>query len=157
MKYRAAFKPVLVLTLSTALLASCGGSKLNPFNWFGRSKAETVNAMDVAVLADPRQMVDTVKSFKIDRTPGGAILRVVGLPPTQGYWDAELVAQNEGQPVKGVLTFEFRIEQPTGFERAGTPTSREVVVAHYITNNSLNGVRTIRIRGARNARSIRRR
>ena len=145
------------MTLSAALLAGCGSSKLNPFNWFGGSKSEKVDVLDYEVARDGRQMVDQVLSFKIDRTPGGAILRAVGLPPTQGYWDAELVAQNDGKPEKGVLTFEFRIEEPTAFERTGTPVSREVVVAYFITNNSLTGVRSIRIRGVRNARSVRRR
>lgn len=157
MRNRAVFKPLIVLTISAALLAGCGSSKLNPFNWFGGSKSEKVDVPEYEVSRDARQMVDQVLSFKIDRTPGGAILRAAGLPPTQGYWNGELVAQNDGKPEKGVLTFEFHIEEPTTFERVGTPISREVIVAYYITNNSLAGVRSIRIRGLKNARSVRRR
>ncbi len=157
MKNRAVFKPFIVLTISAALLAGCGSSKLNPFNWFGGSESEKIDVPEYEISRDARQMVDQVLSFKIDRTPGGAILRVVGLPPTQGYWNGELVAKNEGKPEKGVLTFEFHIEEPATFERAGTPISREVIVAYYITNNSLVGVRSIRILGTKNARSVRRR
>ncbi len=157
MKNRAVFTPVIALGLSALLLSGCGSSKLNPLNWFGGSKEETVAVMDNSVLTDNRPLVARVTSFKIDRTPGGAILRAVGLPPTQGYWDAELVAENDGKPEKGVLSFQFHIQKPYDAENAGPPKSREVVVAYFITNNSLQNVRKIRIRGAQNARTVRRR
>ncbi len=149
--------PIAALILGTLVLTGCA-SKLNPFNWFKRGSQEETLAADFnpKVIVDGRQLVDQVTVLTIEKTPGGAIIHAVGLPPTQGYWDAELLAENAEKPVNGVLTYQFRIQQPPGFERESTPQSREVVVGHFVSNSKLQGVRQIRVLGARNARSSRR-
>lgn len=149
--------------LTALVLSGCSGgsgsgsSKLNPFNWFGRSKQEkTLTPVEIAATTDPRTLVDQVARMSVDRTPGGAIIRATGLPPTQGYWSGELVPENSEQPVKGVLTYRFVVAPPTGFEPTSTPQSRELVVARFVSAQKLEGVRQIRVLGARNARSSRR-
>ncbi|HBN32026.1 MAG TPA: hypothetical protein DD416_12575, partial [Rhodobacteraceae bacterium] len=94
---------ILILTF----LAACGGqrsgsssSSLNPFNWFGRAKEQRI-AVDRKVIVDPRGMVSEVISLKVDRMPGGAIISAVGLPDTQGYWEAVLTPINGEKPDKG--------------------------------------------------------
>ncbi len=145
---------IATLLLSALLVTGCA-SKFNPFNWFKRSTNETVQVAPGQVL-DTRGLVDQVTSLQIEQTNGGAIIHAVGLPPSQGYWDAELVAENDEKPVKGVLTYRFRIEKPYEFKRASTPTSREVVVGHFVSNIKLQGVTSIRVLGTKNARSSRR-
>ena len=145
---------IATLLLSALLVTGCA-SKFNPFNWFKRSTNETVQVSPGQVL-DTRGLVDQVTSLQIEQTNGGAIIHAVGLPPSQGYWDAELVAENDEKPVKGVLTYRFRIEKPYEFKRASTPTSREVVVGHFVSNIKLQGVTSIRVLGTKNARSSRR-
>ncbi len=149
--------PIAAILLGTLVLTGCA-TKLNPFNWFKRgSTEETLTVLpDPTVINDNRALVQQVVSLSVEKTPGGAIIRATGLPPTQGYWDAELIAENGEKPVKGVLTYQFRIEQPIDFQRVSTPQSREVVVAHFASNIKLQGVNQIRVVGAKNARSTRR-
>lgn len=147
--------PIATLLLSAVLITGCA-SKFNPFNWFKRSTNETVRQVAPGQVIENRGLVDQVIFLQIEKTNGGAIIHAVGLPPSQGYWDAELVPENGEKPIKGVLTYKFRIEQPYEFKRASTPTSREVVVGHFVSNIKLQDVSSIRVLGTRNARASRR-
>jgi hypothetical protein len=142
--------------LITLILAGCGGfrdSKLNPFNWFGRSEEAEKVALPV-VPDDPRGLVATVLTLNVEETAGGAIIRATGLPPTQGYWDAELVAQPVDE--NGRLVLEFRIFPPIERKAVSTQVSREVVVALFLSNIKLDQVSEIIVQGATNARATRR-
>ncbi len=147
------------LTLS---LAGCGGgfSSLNPLNWFGQAEeVPRITEADTAAgveKPDPRPLVAQVVGLEIARTPGGAIITARGLPPTQGWWDGELVPANGETPVSGTLSYDFRIVPPPVARRVGPPRSREVVVAHFVTTRGLEGVRAIEVRGRVNALIVRR-
>ena len=152
-------KRIFFLIMIGLVVTSCArirDSRVNPFNWFGgdRSQAVTVERTEVI---DYRNLVEQVTSLKVERQPGGAIVKVRGLPQTQGYWDAELVPLNEGEPVKGTLSFEFRVAPPLpGANAVSTVQSREVVVGLYLSDFKLDGVRSIEVIGAQNRRSVRR-
>jgi hypothetical protein len=90
----------------------------------------------------------------VEPIPGGAVVRARGVTPTQGWWDAELVARDVDE--KGVLVYEFRLVPPTGQTDVNTQQSREIDVAIYISDVKLAAVREIVVQGARNARSVRR-
>ena len=90
------------------------------------------------------------------RQPGGAIVRATGLPPTQGWWDASLVAENSGLPVDGVLTYRFVVDQPREATRVSTQQSREVTAAAYLSDIKLEGISQIVVLGAENSQSSRR-
>ncbi|WP_245875317.1 hypothetical protein [Tabrizicola aquatica] len=148
-------RPVLLLTLC-ATLAGCGGfrdSRLNPFNWFGRSEPRETIVLPEQV-RDQRPLVETVVSLVVEPMPGGAIVRARGLAPTQGFWAAELVAAETDQ--QGVLVYEFRILPPTGPADVNTPRSREIDVAVFVSDYKLDQVGEIVVQGATNARSARR-
>jgi hypothetical protein len=137
-------------------LAACGGfrdSKLNPFNWFGKSEEVEKVAMPAAPV-DQRGLVQQVLTLQVEEVPTGAIVRATGLPPTQGYWDAELVAQPVDE--NGRLVLEFRVFPPIKAARAGSQPSREVVVATYLSAYKLESIREIVVQGATNARAARR-
>ena len=150
--------PITSVLLSAFLLASCGdgggsfGSGLNPFGWFKSSnRGKTLDARDLPRLPeDPRGLVDQIITLKVERAPGGAIIRATGLPPTQGWWDGELKPMNGEQPVNGALVYRFVIAPPPGFEPVSTPRSRMVVVARFVSDKKLEGVRRIIVQGARN-------
>ena len=156
------------LSLTLALIAATslsacgfGQSRLNPLNWFGRSKevpvasapATTTNGTPVKDEVD-RQLVQSVTSMSVEPYPGGAIITATGLPPSQGWWKAELVAL----PVddKGVLVLEFRVAQPPEPWPAGTEWSREITAGYSLSNIKLQNISEIVVQGATNARASRR-
>lgn len=148
------------LLIGALTLSACGRvaeSRLNPFNWFGRSEAAPaatpVPAAD-AVPEDGRLTVAEVTGLEVTRTPGGALVVARGLPPTQGWWDAELMALNDGVPVDGVLTYAFRVAQPPESRRVSTPQSRELTAGVFLSDQSLDGVRRIVVQGTANSRSV---
>jgi hypothetical protein len=152
----------LALSLALGACATVRESRFNPLNWFGRSEARaTASVAEDAYArpADPRPLVDQVTAMAVEPIPGGAILRATGLPPTQGFWEAELVAVEgtEEAPIEeGVLVFDFRLSPPPYSARPGTEPSREVEVATYLTLNDLDGITGILVRGARTERITRR-
>lgn len=147
-------RTLLALTLGLAL-AGCSGfsqSKLNPLNWFKRGQPETMEF--IARPEDPRALVAQVTDLVVEPYPGGAIIRATGLPPSQGWWDAELVKVAVEE--EGVLFYEFRIFPPLAPRPAGTPQSREVTVAKAVSDIALRNVAKIVVQGAGNALSSRR-
>ncbi|MGI1661415.1 hypothetical protein ACRDNQ_04165 [Palleronia sp. KMU-117] len=147
------------------LLSGCSSgwseSNLNPMTWVGRSDTpESLVPVEQQLFVDARPLMTELTALSVDPTPGGVILRATGIPPTQGYWDGELVVENANPaPVNGVLSFQFRILPPP----AGTPAaatvggtrSREVVVGKFISRQELAGVTTLRVVAERNERSVR--
>ena len=155
-----------VAMLAAALtLAACGGfrdSRLNPRNWFKRSAPETVTAE--VPPGDPRPLVDQVTELTITPMPGGAIVTATGLPPTQGWWEAELVREDAEPkvdengtvtlPDESVVTYRFLVQAPPGPRRTSTPQSRQVTAGAFLSDIKLSGVRKIVVLGAQSSRSI---
>ncbi len=136
------------------LVAGCSRiaeSRFNPFNWFGQD--EEISVVAPTVIEDPRPLVAQVTSVSIEQTPGGAILRAVGLPPRQGYWSPALIENSRGD---GVVSYQFRLAQPLEPTRVSTQQSREVVVGIFLSDLALAGVREIRVLGAQSSRAVRR-
>ena len=148
--------PVLALLMAAMVLTACGrvrDSRLNPFNWFGRCEAGAQEPAALPVAEDYRLLVQQVTVMQVERVPEGAIVRATGLPPTQGWWDGDLV---ETSFEDGVLTYEFRLTPPLTPKPAVTPKSREVTVASFLSNIRLAEVAQIVVQGEMNARSSRR-
>lgn len=146
------------LLLGLALLLTLGacGTRLNPFNWFRGSEPVQVAQVkqdDHAKPGEKRPLVAQLISLKVEPAKGGAIVQAVGLPPTQGFWDAELVAR----PVEnGHITYDFRASPPVGAAAVSTQQSREISVAAFITAFKLEEIREITVVAAGNALSSRR-
>ena len=155
--------PITLLLAGLLVLEACGTireSRLNPFNWFGRSTSapSTLAPAEgyVAGILDNRALVDQVLSLSVEPVPGGAVVRATGQTTTQGWWDVELVADNDGEPVDGVLAFQFRVAAPRTPTPVSTARSREVTAATAVSDVTLAGVREIRVIGTRNERTSRR-
>lgn len=141
---------ILALAVMTSL-AACG-TRLNPFNWFGNDREERVSVQEQAeTSADPRALVADVVDFAIAPTPQGAILRAMGRPQTQGYWEAELV---EVERTATTLVYEFRVFPPLTATPAGTPQSREAITGLQLSNFDLAGIRSITVIAAENRRTV---
>lgn len=151
---RHALFAVLIVTLGLGACGRIRDSRLNPFNWFGGSTRSQTVAPVPEEVADPRPLVSNVTALAIERMPGGAVVRATGVPPTQGYWAAELVER----PIddNGVLVFDFRVAPPPAASAVSTVRSREITVASFLSDKRLETIRTITVQGANSARSSRR-
>lgn len=173
---RKSFTTVLIASL---LLTGCGtvrDSRLNPFNWFGRSQPVPVEQTEaetnpliprrIGLFGGARRQlaeqdlttpIATVTDLKVERVPGGAIIRATGVDGMQGPFNVELVPETEEElPVDGVLSYTLERQRPEGPRPVGPPRTREVVVARKLTDQQLRGVRSIRVQAAQNALAARR-
>lgn len=174
-------KPLLTAIVLTATLTGCGAmrdSAVNPFNWFGRSQEVPVEASDAAAVnplipetrrglfAGARERrnaaavtspIDQITDLRIERVPGGAIIRATGLDTAQGTFNAGLLPSNpEDLPVDGVLTYTFERQLPPAARTGGPVASREITVARKLTDQQLRTARSIRVVASGNARAVRR-
>jgi hypothetical protein len=101
-------------------------------------------------------LVQTIQSLNIARVAEGAVITAIGLPETQGFWDAELVLIPADVPGSGTLTYEFRISRPFVASDSGTVQSRELSAGKFITLQQLDGMRQITVKGQDSQRSVRR-
>lgn len=150
---------ILVL-LAVALTLSACGSRLNPLNWFGSAEEAPVETAAVQAEAtaelDPLaglNLVGQLTDLDVEQIPTGAIITATGLPPRQGFWQADLV---ELGVEDGVVLYAFTISEPPGPTPEGPPQSREIVVATSISNQSLAPLRAIRVVSATNQLTSRR-
>jgi len=146
-------RPLCAVLILTVAVSGC--SRLNPGTWLNAGgKSPTPQGMVAAApkVEDARPLVAQITALNVDRTPDGAIVRATGLPPTQGWYNAGLIA---GPVENGTLTLDFRVAAPKGGQAAGTPATREVIAATAINNETLNGATRIVVRGATNALSSR--
>ncbi len=148
----------VVLALGAAFVVTgCGAvrdSRLNPFNWFGGARRRERVQQTAEVAKDERLLMEDVISLSVDPFSSGAIVRATGIAPSQGWWDAELVARPIDE--NGVLVYDFRVFPPVTDTPTGTPRSREITVGVSISNVRLDQVREIVVQGANNALSSRR-
>ena len=161
----ATLPPIAALALALGACAGTGtgtdteprtGGLLASLNPFGQAREVSLAgpaAPPGLVLrrADARGLVDQVTGLSLGPMPGGAVIEAAGLPQLQGYWDAALVPVASGG---GTLVYELRVAPPGTVSAIGSPASREVVVAAYASDAALRGVRTIQVRGLRNALEV---
>ena len=138
--------------LCVVAVSGCGlgQSRLNPLNW-GGARTERIERAAVAA----RPVVEQVVSLEAEPTRGGVIVTAVGLPPTQGWWQADLVRVASADP--SVLVLDFEILEPLEPRPAGTQPSREVLTGAFFTTQELAGIGTIAVQGRSNRRSVSRR
>ncbi|KQB14243.1 hypothetical protein H9N28_05305 [Rhodobacter capsulatus] len=152
--------PVALSLALAVALAGCGQSKLNPWNWFKHEEVMTLAPKDgyPDVKKDPRELIAQVTAIEVKQTQGGAIVAATGLTPTQGWWGAKLLAENDGKPVEGVMTYRFVVAWPDpgspAATRVSTAQSREVTAAAFIDNVVLAEVTKVVVIGADSQRSI---
>ena len=169
-------KSLSVLLVSTMVLTACGlrESVVNPFNWFGRSQSEPIAVPENVNPLIPRRSplfsrrasdeddyagrpFEEIVDLKVERVPGGAIIRATGLAARQGRYEVRLTpATDDETPVDGVLTYRLEGVEPGFNTAAGTKPTREVTAGRKVTDQMLRGVNVIRVEGSLNARTARR-
>jgi hypothetical protein len=148
--------PVTAALVAVLVLTSCGpvrDSRLNPFNWFGRSeRVETI--APVIAKVDPRLLVADVVTLSVEPYSGGAIVRATGVMESQGWWQADLVEVEGDDPSHLVL--DFRVLPPVTQTPVGNARSREVTAAITLTPRRLEDITRVTVQGERSARTTRR-
>ncbi len=161
---------LLVLAMTVTACSTVRDSRLNPFNWFGRSQSVVVNPQETAVnpLIPKRNsifakkdappysgtLVESVTELHIRRVPGGAVVEATGVFTSLGSFDVRLVAEDSENT--STLTYSFRALQPRQTTGVGTAHSRTVTAAVHLTEQDLVGISTIRVVAKTNIRSSRR-
>ncbi|WP_299967106.1 hypothetical protein [uncultured Roseobacter sp.] len=170
-------RTVSALLVATTVISACSSvrdSRVNPFNWFGRSEPAPVPVTTVEQtnplipartgIFSARRTVDTytgspvgsISNLVIDRVPGGAIIRATGIADRQGVYDVRLTPVNDDETaVDGVLSYRLEARRSQTRTQGPEPT-RQVVVARKVTDQTLAGARTIRVEAERNALQARR-
>lgn len=106
---------------------------------------------------DRTERIAAISELVVERQPGGAIIRATGVGARQGAFAAKLAPANPNQLSQdGVMAFDFRVLYPQSPTPVGTDLSRSVTAAFTVTNQQLDGVRAIRVRGAQNTQEARR-
>jgi hypothetical protein len=135
-------------------LAGCGTlQRLNPLTWFDAG-SRPVPPASLPAAAPAVPLVAQVIALEVAPTPGGVIVSAMGLPPTQGFWDAELERVPSTDPA--TLVLRFRASPPPGRAPVGTVPSREILAGTRLTDADLAGIRTIAVEGQANRRLARR-
>ncbi|WP_376874017.1 hypothetical protein [Albirhodobacter sp. R86504] len=158
-------KPLFFALAFVTTLSGCGfsESRINPMNWWGGGAPDVTTLEPEEGYAeapnDNRIEIAQLTQLDLKKVHGGVMVVAKGLPPTQGWWDAELMPVGDGEPVEGELTFRFVVSEPlpdtperTRVLNAG---SREITVATFVSIYKLDGVRTITVAAANGTRSVR--
>ncbi|MDQ2093080.1 hypothetical protein [Rhodalgimonas zhirmunskyi] len=157
--------PVLALLIAATTLSACS-TRLNPLNWFGRSRVEAPRAEGTANPLIPERSsmfrrnreevylgipVDQITALRAERNSGGAVLRIEARAATQGAFDVRVVKDKDAAP--GTLSYTLKAVMPAN-RRVGPASSRGITAAKFISENELQEVRKIIVNGARNALSV---
>ncbi len=166
-------KSIAGLVILSVTLSACGwrDSRVNPVNWFGNSRSAPVQTQTPGqanpLIPDqsgsifrrasreapyPGTPVDQITALSVEPSGGGAIIRVTGQSLRQGAHDVRLVAQNDGEPVDGLLTLELRAIQP-GNTPQGPDSTRRIHAGRFVSDQDLSRISAIRVVGLRNSQT----
>lgn len=101
-------------------------------------------------------LISQVTDLNIEPTATGAIVRAVGVTSRQGAYDVRLLPLYDGEPVNGVITYEFLAMQPINTPQ-GPQHTRRIQAAQPLTFAELESIKTIRVIAKRNTRQSARR
>lgn len=96
-----------------------------------------------------------MREATLERGYGGVIIRATGVAPTQGYFNAALVPDDDGRPdAAGVVTLRLVAVPPLAPEAIGPERTRLLMTAAFLDELKLRGVKTIRVISALNAATL---
>lgn len=140
----------ILLIAGAAVLAGCGGGGgggMEVPGFLGREGNEkgffNTRGEDI-----PDPVLLPVGQVASERALYGAIVRVAGVAPSQGYWGAELRPLGEGPDADGVLAFDFIATPPADPENIGASSTRTMTAAVFVPTITARKVKSVQIRGA---------
>jgi len=146
----------ILLFAGAALLAGCGGGGgggMEMPGFLGREgNAQGFYSPQREEIPDPVAL--PVGQVTAERALYGAIVRVSGIAPAQGYWGAELRPLGDGPDANGVLAFEFMAVPPAEAEFTGVPRTRIITAAVFVPTITARKVTSVRIGGSSGVQSL---
>ena len=140
-------KTQIIVGLTVLLMLAGCNSRYNPGNWGwfgggGGSEPTLEPGRGYTDTSERRPLVARVLTMSVEPTHGGAIVTAVGLPPTQGYWAADLVPHfttEAGRPTSkdGIMQLDFHIVPPPVQNYVVNQSSREITAAVFLSEQSL--------------------
>ena len=158
---------IVAASLLTTGCESTRNSKANPANWFGGPKKETLeNDSNDALIPRKKlsffrmtkdavyqgQPIDKLSKLVADEVPGGLLIQVTGVAAKIGGYDGQLKLLDSTDA--SVREYQFDVLQPVEMG-TGPATSRTISIAVFLTDQDLQNVDTIRVRGANNTLTTR--
>ena len=102
--------------------------------------------------------IDTISALSVEPVVGGVLIRADGVAVRQGAYAARLIpVSSDTPPQDGILRYTFKVYYPRANTGVGPASTRTLSVAEFASAQDLDGIRTIRVSGAANAREVRRR
>jgi hypothetical protein len=97
----------------------------------------------------PLPLAMTPRDVTLETALNGALLRVQGVAPTQGYHSAQLLVANNGEPDEaGMIRLEFIAVPPTTQEAVGPDPTRQIQAAYFIPARAFRRVNGVQVAGA---------
>lgn len=146
----------ILLLAGAAFLAGCGGGGGGGFEvpgFLGR-EGNATGFFNPRGEATPDPVPLPVEQAVVERSLYGAILRVSGPSPTQGFWGAELRPLSEGPDEKGVLAFEFLAIPPADAENSGAPATRTMSAGAFIPTITARKTKSVQVRGTSGVQTL---
>ena len=96
--------------------------------------------------------VPVLRTAVLERGYGGVIVRVTGVAPTQGFFNATLLAENGGVPdAAGILTLSLVAVPPLTAEAVGPERTRLLLTAAFFQELELRTIRGFRVVAGQNS------
>ncbi len=134
------------------LLTGCGGGVPG---FLGREGNANANYAANPAVSIPDPVPLPLRMAVAERGAFGVILRVEGLAPTQGFYEAALLPLNEGRPdAAGVVSLELVAIPPTPPGAVGPERTRTLSAATFFSNRALKPVSAFRVRGGQNVITV---
>ncbi len=153
------FRNAVATLAAAAALAGCA----LPFGSFGANEPPDRDMDSEATVRDeeggfltglftrrPPDLPDAepapMREATLERAYGGVILRVTGVAPTQGWYNAALVAANEGAlDAAGLMTVSLVAVRPDEPNAVGPERTRLLMAGAYLTDREIRDVRGFRV------------
>ncbi|MFK7870943.1 MAG: hypothetical protein AB8B58_17100 [Roseobacter sp.] len=159
-------KPIVLFVILILTLSACSSQNRTSQPLEGSGDANPLLPQDDGLFSSsgggelpvfPGSPINRIDEVLLERTPGGAIIRVKGVASVQGVYEVRLTPANFDETAEdGVLIYRLEGVNPQGAQPLGSEASRTVTAARRVTDSTLAGVRSVRVEGLSNAQVARR-
>ncbi|HET9069990.1 MAG TPA: hypothetical protein VFN28_15220 [Amaricoccus sp.] len=144
----------ILLLAGAALLAGCGGGGGMEVPGFLGREGNAQGFYNTRGEEIPDPVALPVGQVTAERALYGAIVRVSGVAPAQGYWGAELRPRGLGPDANGVLAFDFVAIPPAAPGQTGAPQTRTMTAAAFVPTITARKLKSVEIAGSGGAHSL---